>query len=63
VALFRGYNDTRLELVGAVASILVLLLSPVGRIHVVGKKSFQLFAFLILLIIIVPIILLFFPVV
>jgi hypothetical protein len=59
----QDYNDTRLDLVGAVACILELPLSPEGRIDVVGKKSFQLFAFLILLIIIVPIALLFFPVV
>jgi hypothetical protein len=59
VALLRGYNYTRLESVGVVASILALSLSPMGLIHAIGKKSFHSFAFLILLIIIVSIILLF----
>jgi hypothetical protein len=62
VTLLRGYNHTRLESVGIVAGILALLLSPMEWIHVVGKMSFPSFAFLILLIIIVSIILLFFPV-
>jgi hypothetical protein len=60
VALLRGYNHTRLELVGVVASILALLLSPMEWFHVVGKMSFHSFAFQNLLIIIVTTILLFF---
>jgi hypothetical protein len=60
VALFWGHNNTRLKLVGVVASILALLLLPMGWILAVGKKPFHSFAFQNLLIIIVPIILLFF---
>ena len=63
VTLLRDNNHTRFELFGAMAGILALLLSPMGWIHVVGKKSFHSFAFLILLIIIVSTIPLFFLVV
>ena len=57
---FRGHNNSRLELVGVVASILALPLSPMGWIHAIGKMSFHSFAFQYLFIIIVSIILLFF---
>jgi hypothetical protein len=40
-----GYNDTRLELIGVVVGILAFLLSLMGSIHTVGKKSFHSFAF------------------
>jgi hypothetical protein len=63
VALFQGYNNTRLELVGVVAGILALPLLLMGWVYVVGKKSFHSFAFQNLFIIIVPIIYLFFLVV
>jgi hypothetical protein len=63
VAILWGYNHTRLESIGVVAGILALALLPMGWIYAVGKKSFHLFTFLTLPIIIVSIIPLFFLVV